>query len=420
MKSTVFERQATHAVLEALSWSPVVLVEGARQTGKSVLVRDIVGRERPARYVTFDDALQLAAAQENPQDFVLHLPDPVILDEVQRVPEIFRAIKLSVDQDRRPGRFLLTGSSNVLLLPRLSDSLAGRMRRLTLWPLSQGEIGAAFEGFVDAVFAAADPPPMSGTETRATLADRIARGGFPEAVGLPEGSVRDGWMRDYVATLLSRDVREISAVADRVGLPRLLRLLAVRSATLLNSSDLSRGTGIPRGTIDRYTALFTTTFTVQFVPAWSGNVARRLVKSPKVLFVDAGICAYLAGIDPARMISDPDRFGPLLETFVGGELLRGIAWAADRVELLHYRDGAGAEVDWVLEDAQGRLVGIEVKATSSPTAGDFKGLRAFAANVGRRFHRGIILHTGQASVPMGDGLWAMPVEALWRLKVPVA
>jgi uncharacterized protein len=413
----MFERRATRAVLEAFAWSPVVLVEGARQAGKSVLVRDIVGRERPAIYVTFDDALQLAAAQANPQDYVLSLPDPVVLDEVQRAPEVFRAIKLSVDRDRRPGRFLLTGSSNILLLPRLSDSLAGRMRRVTLWPLSQGEIERAGDGFVDALFGDNDPAPLHGGESRMSVAERIARGGFPEPVSLPAGAVRDGWMRDYVATLLSRDVREIAAIADRVGLPRLLQLLAARSGTLLNSSDLSRSTGIPRGTIDRYTALFTTTFTVRFVPPWSGDVARRLVKSPKILFVDAGLCAYLAGVDAARLVSDPDRLGPLLETFVGGELARQIEWATGRVELMHYRDAGGAEVDWVLEDARGRLVGVEVKATTSPTAGDFKGLRAFAANVGQRFHRGVVLHTGHATVPMGDRLWAMPIDALWRLTV---
>lgn len=414
----MFERRATSRVLEALAWSPVVLVEGARQTGKSVLVRDLIGRERLASYITLDDALQLAAAQSNPQDYVLNLPDPVVLDEVQRAPEVFRAIKLSVDQDRRPGRFLLTGSANVLLLPRLSDSLAGRMRLVTLWPLSQGEIAGSADGFVDAIFGAADLRPLAGDETRSSIAGRIARGGFPEAVSLPEGAVRDGWMRDYVATLLDRDVREITAVADRVGLPRLLRLLALRSATLLNTSDLSRTTGIPRSTIDRYTALFTTTFTVRFVPAWAGDVARRLVKSPKILFVDTGVCAYLGGVDVARLVGDPDRLGPLLETFVGGELVRQIEWAAGRVELMHYRDSAGAEVDWVLEDSQGRLVGIEVKATSSPRSNDFKGLRAFAANVGRRFLRGIVLHTGQASVPMGDGLWAMPIDALWRMDAP--
>lgn len=413
----MFERHATNAVMEALAWSPVVLVEGARQAGKSVLARDIIGRARSASYITFDDALQLAAARANPQDFVLNLPDPVVLDEVQRAPEVFRAIKLTVDRDRRPGRFLLTGSANVLLLPRLSDSLAGRMRRVTLWPLSQGEIEGMAEQFIDAVFGAGDPRPVVGGETRGTIVHRIARGGFPEAVSLPEGSVRDGWMRDYVATLLDRDVREITAVTDRVGLPRLLRMLAARSATLLNTSDLSRNTGIPRGTIDRYMALFTTTFTVRFVPAWAGDVARRLVRSPKILFIDSGVCAHLCGVDTDRLASEPDRVGPLLETFVGGELVRQIEWAPGRIELMHYRDRAGAEVDWVLEDSQGRLVGIEVKATSSPTAGDFNGLRAFATQVGRRFYRGIVLYTGQATAPMGNGLWAMPVDALWRQRV---
>ena len=379
---------------------------------------DIVGRTRSASYVTFDDALQLAAARANPQDFVLSLPDPVVLDEVQRAPEVFRAIKLSVDRDRRPGRFLLTGSANVLLLPRLSESLAGRMRRVMLWPLSQGEIESSVEGFIAAVFGPDELRPLTGADTRASIAARIARGGFPEAVALPEGSVRDGWMRDYVATLLDRDVREITAVTDRVGLPRLLRLLAVRSATLLNASDLSRRTGIPRATIDRYMALFTTTFTVRFIPAWAGDVAKRLVRSPKILFVDSGTCAHLNGVDAARMVSDPDRFGLLFETFVGGELVRQIEWAPGRVELMHYRDGSGAEVDWVLEDSRGRLVGIEVKSTSSPGADDFKGLRAFAANVGARFHRGVVLHTGRSMVSMGSGFWAMPVEALWRLGAP--
>ncbi len=233
-------------------------------------------------------------------------------------------------------------------------------------------------------------------------------------MNLPPGPVRDGWMRDYVATLLDRDVREITAVSDRVGLTRLLRLLAARSSTLLNTSDLSRSTGIPRGTIDRYIALFTATFTVRFVPAWAGDVAKRLVRSPKVLFADAGVCAYLSGYDTERLAGDPDRFGPMMETFVGGELARQIEWAGGRIELLHYRDGAGTEVDWVLEDRQGRLVGIEVKATSSPNAADFKGLRAFAANVGKRFHRGIVLHTGETAAPMGADLWALPIDALWR------
>lgn len=410
------ERRATGEVLKALQWSPVVLVEGPRQAGKSVLVRELVGATHPASYVTLDEALVRAAAHEDPQGFVFALPDPVIIDEVQRAPEIFLPIKLSVDEDRRPGRFTLTGSANVLLLPRLSESLAGRMRIVTLWPLSQGEIDGTRERFLDAVFADEPLPRFEGAETRLGFAERIVRGGFPEAVALPAGAAaRDGWMRGYTTTLLERDVRELAAIGERVALPRLLRLLAARSGTLLNTSDLARATGIARATLDRYLALFTQTFTVRFVPAWAGDVARRLMKSPKVLFVDSGLAAHLVGLDAARLLGDPDRLGPMLETFVGGELLKHVAADDERLELMHYRDSQGNEVDWVLEDSRGRLVGIEVKATSAPSSRDFKGLRSFAARVGERFHRGIVLHTGTTAAPMGEGLWALPVDALWRM-----
>lgn len=411
----LLDRRATNEVLQALQWSPVVLVEGPRQAGKSVLVRELVGATRPASYVTLDDAVVLAAAHEDPQGFVFGLPDPVIIDEVQRAPEIFLPIKLSVDEDRRPGRFTLTGSANVLLLPRLSDSLAGRMRIVTLWPFSQGEVDGTPERFLDAIFAEKPLPHFEGAETRLEIAKRIARGGFPEAVTLPAGAARDGWMRGYATTLLERDVRELAAIGDRVALPRLLRLLATRSGTLLNVADLARATGIARATLDRYLALFTQTFAVQFIPAWAGDVGRRLMKSPKVLFADSGLAAHLVGLDAVRLLEDPDRLGPMLETFVGGEILKQIATSEERLELMHYRDSHGNEVDWVLEDSRGRLVGIEVKSTSSPSGRDFKGLRAFAATVGERFHRGIVLHTGTTAAPMGEGMWALPVDSLWRL-----
>ena len=409
------QRRATEEVLDALQWSPVTLVEGPRQAGKSVLVRELVGKVRPATYVTLDDSLLLARAHDDPQGFVLGLPDPVVIDEVQRAPEIFRSIKLSVDQDRRPGRFLLTGSANVLLLPKLSDSLAGRMRIVTLWPFSQGEIDRVNGRFIEVAFGDAPLPFLRGDETRTSLAGRIARGGFPQAVSLPEGSPRDAWMQDYATTLIERDVREISAVSDRVGLPRLLQMLAARSGTLLNASDLSRSTGIARATLERYLALFEKTFAVQLVPAWAGNVARRLVKSPKVLFTDSGLAANLTGLDAKRMLEQPDTLGPMLETFVGGELLKQIAMARERYTLLHYRDGTGAEVDWVLEDSRGGLVGIEVKATASPSDRDAKGLRALASFTGERFRRGIVLHAGDTSAPLGSDIWALPIDALWRL-----
>jgi len=410
----VIERWATKEVLSALEWAPVVLVEGPRQAGKSVLARDLVGAQRPdASYVTLDDALVLASASEDPQGFVLGLPDPVIVDEVQRAPEVFLPMKLSVDRDRRPGRFLLTGSANVLMLPQVADSLAGRMHLVTLWPLSQGEIHGVRESFLADAFADADPHPAGGEMTREDLAERIVRGGFPEAVALPTAA-RSAWMRSYVTTLLERDVQEVARVTDRVGLPRLLRLLAARSGMLLNVSDLGRTVGLARTTLDRYLAVYEKVFVVRLVPAWAGDVARRLVKSPKVLFCDSGLAAHLIGLDAERLVADPDSMGGLLETFVGAELQRQIAFAEDGYELMHYRDGSGNEVDWVIEDRRGRLIGIEVKASQSPSARDFKGLRSFADSVGDRFHRGFLLHTGTAAVRMGEGFWALPVDALWR------
>lgn len=409
-------RNATEIVLEALQWSPVVLIEGPRQAGKSVLARELVGARRPAAYVTLDDALTLAAARENPQAFVMGLPDPVIIDEIQRAPEILLPIKLSVDRDRRPGRFTLTGSADVLLLPRIADTLAGRMRIVRLLPLTQGEIDGVQGRFVELLFGDTLLPFFEGAQSRRDLVARVVRGGFPEPVGMPAGP-RAGWMRDYITTLLERDVRDIASVNDSAALTRLLRILATRSGTVLNVSDLSRATGIARATMDRYLALFERTFAVRSVPPWAGDVGRRLVRAPKMLFVDSGLAATLAGMDEERLLEDSNGFGPLLETFVGGELVKLLAAHEDPIGIAHYRDSAGNEVDWVLEDSRGRLVGIEVKASSAPSPRDFKGLKAFASTVGTRFHKGVVLHGGQTAAPMGENMWALPVEALWRLGV---
>jgi predicted AAA+ superfamily ATPase len=296
----------------------------------------------------------------------------------------------------------------------VADTLAGRMRIVRLMPLSQGEIDGARSRFVETMFAKEPVPHLEGAGSRRDIAERIVRGGFPEAVRLPPGP-RGGWMRDYVTTLLERDVRDLGSASDSTALARLLRILAARSGTVLNVSDMARATGIARATMDRYVALFARTFAVRMVAPWAGDVARRLVRSPKLLFVDTGLAAGLTGLDAERLLEDPNSMGSLLETFVGGELTKALATLEDRIELMHYRDSQGNEVDWVLEDGRGRLVGIEVKASSSPSDRDLKGLRAFAATVGPRFHRGVVLHTGETAAPMGDGMWALPVEALWRL-----
>jgi len=339
----------------------------------------------------------------------------VILDEVQRAPELFRAIKASVDRRRKPGRFLLTGSAQALVLPKVSESLAGRMEVLTLWPFSQGEIEASEEGFVDACFASEFKARKVASEGWPTLAERIARGGFPEAVARAAGARRRAWFDAYVQTILERDVRDLSNVTGLRELPTLLRLAATRTMGLLNFADLARDAVMPQTTLMRYWSLLEVTFLLRLLPPWSASLGKRLVKTPKVVFGDSGLLCHLLGLDAARLQGDDLMTGAVLESFVAGELTRLITWSETRPALFHYRTHTQQEVDFVLEDARGRLVGIEVKKTASPSSSDFKGLRHLREMTGKRFLRGALLYTGAESVSFGEGLHALPVSALWQL-----
>lgn len=412
----MYSRNIINQVLEALRDSPVVLLSGARQVGKSTLATEIAESEHPARYITLDDATVSAAARSDPDGFIAGLGQPVVLDEVQRAPELFLAIKADVDRRRSPGRFLLTGSTNVLLLPRISDSLAGRMEVFTLRPLSQGEVEGYREGFIDALFDAGQLPPLSGEgEGRAETFRRAMKGGYPEAVRRATPARRDAWFGSYLTTILQRDVRDLANIEGLVEMPRLLSLLAARAASLVNYSEISRSTGIPQSTLKRYMALLEATYLVETLPAWAGNLGRRLVKSPKLFLGDTGLVTYLQGIDEGRFTADPGLAGPLLENFVVMELRKAAAWSRTRPSFFHYRTQTDQEVDVVMEDRAGRLVGVEVKSSATVGSSDFKGLRAFMEAVGDKFRRGVVLYTGRESVPFGSNLHALPVSALWRL-----
>lgn len=416
----MFPRNITTRLREALGDRPVVLLHGARQAGKSTLAAAVASGPHPARYITLDDAATLATARADPTRFIRGFTEPVVLDEVQRAPELFLAIKASVDRDRRPGRFLLTGSANVLLLPRLSDTLAGRIEVLTIWPLSQGEIEGVREGFVDAVFQETLPSLPAETDLWPRLIERIFRGGFPEAVTEDDPGRRDAWFGSYITTILQRDVREVSNIEALTAMPRLLALLAARSGSLLNVSELSRSAGMPLTTLKRYLALLQIAFLVQTVPPWSANLGKRLVKAPKALLTDTGLVVYLLGISGDRLDVNGTLAGPLLESFVAMELRKQITWSKTRPAMFHFRTSTGHEVDFVLETRGGRLVGIEVKATASLGANDLKPLRLFAEATGRRFHRGVLLYTGSEALAFGPNLHALPVSALWRLDVQKA
>ncbi len=398
----------------ALADTPVVLVHGARQTGKTTLTQSLTATKPPRRYLTLDDATTLAAATSDPAGFLSALDGPIIIDEVQRAPALFPAIKAAVDKDRKPGRFLLTGSANVLLLPKVSESLAGRIEIITLWPLSQGEIQGRSERFIDSDFAA--KLPTSHTDNSGpSLLDRILRGGYPEPLTRKDHQRRSAWFASYLTTILQRDVRDLSNIEGLSDLPRLLTLIASRTSGLLNFSDLSRSLSLPQTTLKRYFALLEATFLITTIPAWSSNQGLRLSKSPKLMLADTGLASHLLGLDKDRLKSDGNAKGPLLENFVAIELLKQSTWSKTKVKLLHFRTVNGKEVDLVLEDAAGRLVGIEVKSSTTVDNGDFSGLRALKEVAGDKFLRGIILHDGAATVPFDKQLSAMPLSSLWTL-----
>jgi uncharacterized protein len=393
----VKRRHATRNILAALADTPVVFVQGPRQSGKTTLVQSLAKAGHSAEYLSFDDAAVLGAAQSDPDGFVAGLPPRVILDEVQRVPALFRAIKRSVDQRREPGRFLLTGSANALVLPKVSESLAGRMEVLTLWPFSQGEIAGRVEGFVDECFGTRFQLGSFRDSGWGALVKRIILGGYPEVLTRPDEARRQAWFGSYLTTILERDVRDIANVQGLREMPRLLRLAATRAMGLLNFADLCRDAAMPQTTLQRYWALLEATFLVG------------------TLLGDSGLLCHLTGLNAARLRTDDLMAGAVLESFVANELTKQISWSRCRPALYHYRAHTQQEVDFVLEDAAGKLVGIEVKKTASPNAGDFKGLQHLSEATGKRFVRGILLHAGSATVAFGQNLYAVPVSALWRV-----
>lgn len=410
----MYPRHITSDILRSLADTPVVFLAGPRQVGKSTLAQSLARGPFPASYLTLDDLSVLYAARADPTGFVQGLKQAAVLDEVQRAGDLLLAIKASVDRDRRPGRFLLTGSANVLTLPRVADALVGRMAVHHLWPLSQGELAGVREDFIAAAFADSIAMTFAAPPDRAELARRVVFGGYPEIQGRSRVERRGAWFDSYLSTLLQRDAREQSAVADLSQLPRLLTLLASRLGGTVAVSDLSRTLGIPHSTLTRYLGLLEALFLIHRVPAWSTNTSSRLAKAPKLYLTDTGLAAQLLGLSIESLTVQPDRLGPLFEAFVVGEILKQIGWSQIQPRLYQFRTQAGQEVDLVLEAPGGRCVGIEIKLAATITGRDLNGLRSLAEIAGPRFHRGIVLYTGQTMVPFAENLHAVPVSALWQ------
>jgi len=410
----MFRRNIEERVREAIGHARVVLINGPRQAGKTTLVRELMDFGEEANYVTFDDISSLSYAQRDPAGFVDQFRGMTIIDEVQRAPEVFLPIKMAVDRNKQAGAFVLTGSANVLALPKLADSLAGRLQIVTLWPLSQGEIEGQKENFIDWVFGEELRLPGSFKGERAEVLRRALRGGYPNVIERKTERLRQLWLESYVTTLINRDVREIGNVRDLKDFPVLLNALAIRSGTLLNLSDISRTVGISHETLRRYMALLETLWLFVELPAWSSNLARRLVRTPKITLSDTGLMAGLLNLDERRLHREPVYLGQLLESFAVMELRKQLGWSETRAGMFHFRDSKGAEVDVILESPAGEIVGIEVKATMTPRAEDFAGLRYLQSLVGDKFRRGVLLHTGDTAISPSKDLFALPFGALWR------
>lgn len=405
--------------------TPVCMLAGPRQAGKSTLAR-LAAQTPPGkpirfanyltsatitRYLTLDDANTLEAARSDPQGLVeqYRSKDWLVLDEVQRAPDLLRAIKREVDLDRRPGRFLLTGSANVLTLPKVSESLAGRIEILRMWPLSQSEIESSKQDFLRAIFGK-EALSWTNRETRDQLLQRLLKGGYPEVISRQTADRRNAWFGSYLATVVQREIKSISAIEDETAIVRILRTLASRSGGPRNFQSLAGDTGISVSTITRHVALLLATFLIVELPAWSRNIDARLVRAPKLLITDSGLYAHLL-----NLTGRDSQTGFLLETFVGTELLKLISFApSGQYNLMHFRTRRAQEVDFVVEDSRRRIVGIEVKAATSVTDDDFAGLRELAKIADRDFARGIVLYSGERTYPHGDKLWAVPISALWE------
>ncbi|MGW2664157.1 ATP-binding protein [Nocardia tengchongensis] len=406
-------RHATDAVRDALSDTRVVLVNGARQSGKSTLVRAVAG-DRAATWRDLDRPDDRQAAIVDPVGFVDD-EGLMVIDEIQRVPDLLLPIKVAVDTDPRPGRYLLTGSSRLLGLRDLPDTLPGRMETIELWPFSQGEIDGAPDGFVDAAFRGGPAIGADSEISRVEYTERIVRGGFPEAVARTDPRRRGRFLDSYVQNLIERDVRQLSEIERAPQLTGMVRLLAARSATLVNPGSLSGELELARGTAQRYLRLLEEIFLIKRIPGWSRNIGTRVTSMPKLVFVDSGVAARMLAADAHTLRRPGGPFGPLLEGFVISELARQLTWCETPVEMYHYRDQNKVEVDVVLEDRRGAVVGIEVKAASTVKSEDFRGLRILEQKLGDEFLAGIVLYTGGHTLPFGPKLRAMPVSSLWQL-----
>lgn len=405
----MYPRFAKERVEEALSDTRVVLISGPRQSGKTTLAMDVAADRTP--FLTLDDANVLRSAVDDPVGFVRGL-DRAVIDEVQRVPHLLLAIKNLVDDDKTPGRFLLTGSANLMTLPKVADSLAGRMEVIRLLPLSQSEIIGTKSNFIDRAFAG-KMPSVDHIVVGNELIEIVLSGGYPEALGRKRWARKQDWYHGYLDAIVQRDVRDVAQIDQLAIMPKLLSVLAEHSGQLVNYSAIGSALDLNHVTTRKYVSVFESLYLVHTLQPWFTNRLKRLTKSPKLHFLDAGLLASMRDVSPDVVAKDKTCFGSILETFVFSELRKIASWSEQRCSFTHFRDKDKNEVDLVLENRRGEVIGIEVKSSATVSAADFSGMRKLADACGDKFVQGMVLYDHDKIVPFGENIFAAPLSSLW-------
>lgn len=410
----MYRRNITSSIAEALSDTPVILITGARQTGKSTLCKKMIEEGSfKGQFVTMDDPASLSAAQNDPLGFLIDLGKHAIIDEVQRAPGLFIPIKKLIDDDRKARRLILTGSANVMMLPKVGESLAGRIEIHNLWPLSQDEIAGTPSEFLPTLINP-DKKFKSSAEPWKNIAARMRVGGYPEPLERKTSSRRDKWFADYVTAILQKDIRELANIEGLTEIPNVLKLIATRIGSTINMSDISRLSGITNSTLKRYVTLLEHIFLIVKIPAWTKNTEGQFVKSPKVYLNDTGLFNHLIGQEDEGFLEQRSNAGAYLENFVVMEIIKQLSWSGLSLKPYHFSIHKGAEVDLVLEDKQGGVYGIEIKSAATIQSKTFKGLKRLSELAGDQFKRGIVLYSGDQYLGgFGENLQAVPLSAVW-------
>lgn len=408
------QRYMEALIAEGIDDARIVFVAGARQVGKTTLIRKITrfDGQRPMRELSLDDTATRQAANADPAGFVGGLSGPTFIDEIHRVPDLLLELKKAVDGSTLPGRFLITGSANVLANKKLLDALPGRIDRFTLWPLAQAEIETAGENVVDALFAG-NPPQVTGAPVGlANYADRIVAGGFPEARERTPGRSRSRWFDGYVAGSLERDLRELADVRRAGDAEHLLRLLASQTANLFKADPIAGKLRMDHKTVRSYVELLRQMHLLHELPGWRPGLGSRESTTPKVYITDVGLLCHLLGANASRLLADDQVKGKTCETFVVNEVLKHASWADVETRAYHYQR-RDEDVDLVLENRAGEIVCVEVKASATLTERDWRWLAKLRDSRASSFKAGVIVASVAQTTPLGDRLWAVPHSALW-------